>query len=115
MENLNLSDIPATPDYIINDDFTDNRYGWEIVSSTKETAIITSKGYQLENKDKNRWHHFSLFPELESLKDIVIKCRIEVDVDSGLGQVGIIWGFDKSMTRLNKFCLSAQLPDSLPE
>ncbi|MEY3948560.1 MAG: hypothetical protein RL512_1371, partial [Bacteroidota bacterium] len=27
MENLNLSDIPATPDYIINDDFTDNRYG----------------------------------------------------------------------------------------
>ena len=108
MENLNLSDIHATPDYIINDDFTDNRYGWEIVSSTKETAIITSKGYQLENKDKNRWHHFSLFPEIETLSDIIIKCRIEVDVDSGLGQVGMIWGFDKSMTQLNKFCLSAQ-------
>jgi hypothetical protein len=108
MENLNPSDIPATPDYIMNDDFEDNRYGWEIVSSTRETAIITPKGYQLENKDKDRWHHFSLFPEIDSLKDIVIKCRIEVDVDSGLGQVGIIWGFDKSMTRLNKFCLSAQ-------
>jgi hypothetical protein len=108
MENLNLSNMPAIPDYIINDDFTDNRYSWEIVSSTKENAIISSNGYEIENKDKDRWHHFSLFPDIDSLKGIVIKCKLEVDVNSGLGQVGLIWGFDKSMSRLNRFCVSAE-------
>jgi len=108
MKNQNLANTPTPADDIINDNFIDNRYGWEIVDSSKETAALTPDGYEIENKDKDRWHHFSLFPEIDSLKGIVIKCKLEVDVNSGLGQVGLIWGFDKSMSRLNRFCVSAE-------
>jgi len=90
MKNQNLTSSPTPAEYIINDDFIDNRYGWEIVDSSKETAAMTPGGYQIENKDKDRWHHFSLFPEIDSLKGIVIKCKLEVDVNSGLGQVGYV-------------------------
>ena len=101
----NLSSTPA--EHIIKDDFIDNRYGWEIVDSDKETAMLTCDGYLLNNKDKDRWHHFSLFPDLTSLKGIAIKCKLEIESDSGVGQVGLIWGFDTKMSQLNRFCISA--------
>ena len=108
MKNQNLADQSDSPLYIIKDDFIDNRNGWELVESEKETAVFTQKGYLLANKDTDRWHHFSLYPEISSLKNLHIKCQLEVDINSGLGQIGLIWGFDKKSNRLNRFCLSAQ-------
>lgn len=107
MKNQILSSDFIANGFIIKDDFSDNRYGWEIVDSTKEMAHFTTEGYVLANKDLDQWHHFSLYPAAVSLKDILIRCRFEIDSDSGCGQIGLIWGFDSKMTQLNRFCLSA--------
>jgi len=101
----NQSNTPPEP--IIVDDFIDNRNGWEIVDSDKETAQLTPEGYLLNNKDSDRWHHFSLYTGLSSLKDVAIKCKLEIDEASAVGQIGLIWGFDKNFSRLNRFCMSA--------
>lgn len=106
MKNQNLAEQFESSLYIIKDDFLDNRNGWQLVDSDKETAMITPNGYKLVNKDIERWHHFSLYPELVSLKNLHIKCQLEIDADSGLGQIGLIWGFDKNLNRLNRFCMS---------
>lgn len=107
MKNQNLAEQFESSLYIIKDDFLDNRNGWQLVDSDKETALITPNGYMLVNKDLEHWHHFSLYPELASLKNLHIKCQLEIDADSGLGQIGLIWGFDKNLNRLNRFCMSS--------
>jgi hypothetical protein len=92
---------------ILRDDFTDNRHGWEITNSALESAALKEEGYCLENKDRDNWHHFSIVPGLESFKDVLIQCRIEVDPKAGPGQLGLIWGFDQNLRHLNRFCFSS--------
>jgi hypothetical protein len=96
------------PDIILTDSFTDNQNGWEITDTVKEVAALTDQGYHLVNKDVDRWHHFSIFPKFVTLKNLFIQCRIEVNKGIGPGQFGIIWGFDKKLQRLNRFCLSSE-------
>lgn len=100
-ESVNISQV------IIHDDFTDNRNGWQLTDAETESAILTSDGYLLENKDNTRWHHFSIFPDITTLKNILIKCKLEIDIESVPGQAGLLWGFDKNKSQLNRFCLSA--------
>lgn len=92
--------------YIIKDNFSDNRYGWEVVDSPTEKAAIARKGYVLENRNTQRWHHFSLFPALASLRDISIRCSMEIAADSGMGQMGLMWGYNEKLHQINRFCLS---------
>ena len=89
------------------EDFSNNKANWEITKNEAETSTITENGYELKNTDQDRWHHFSVFPKIGNLKNIRIRCLLEVNELSSLGQIGIIWGFDKTLRRLNRFCISS--------
>ena len=93
---------------VLTEDFSDNRLGWELTQNQTESASITESGYHLKNSSMSHWHHFSIFPGIASLQNTRIQCRIEIDPNSGPGQMGLIWGFDKKMSRLNRFCLSTE-------
>ena len=108
MKNLKTADNTDPFEMILKDDFIDNRHGWELSNKNSEKAEITENGYQLENKDSDSWHHFSIFPKIESLKNVLIQCRIELNSHEGPGQFGLIWGFDQKLSRLNRFCLSTE-------
>ena len=108
MKNQKTADKLNPFDIILKDDFIDNRNGWELSNKDTEKAEIAENGYQLENKDSGNWHHFSIFPKVSSLKNVLIQCRIEIDKHEGPGQFGLIWGFDQKLSRLNRFCFSAE-------
>jgi hypothetical protein len=108
MKNQKNVDNAIPFQVILKDEFIDNRHGWELTNSNTEIAALTDQGYSLENKDIDSWHHFSLFPKVDSLKNLLIQCRIEIDSKAGPGQCGIIWGFDSKLRRLNRFCFSTK-------
>ena len=108
MKNQKTADKLNPFDIILKDDFIDNRNGWELSDKDTEKAEIAENGYKLENKDSGNWHHFSIFPKVSLLKNVLIQCRIEIDKHEGPGQFGLIWGFDQKLSRLNRFCFSAE-------
>lgn len=89
------------------DNFSNNNSGWEITNSDSETAIINENGYQLTNHTSERWMRYTLFPKIGDRKNLLIQCELEIDEHSDLGQIGILWGFNESHTRLNRFCISS--------
>ena len=88
------------------ENFSNNNANWEITQNDKESAAITTNGYELKNTDEDVWHHFSVFPEIGNTKNIRMRCLLEIDPKSDLGQIGIIWGFDQKMSNLNRLCIS---------
>ena len=85
--------------------FQNNQNEWEIVDAIDETAYIDEEGYHVSNKNENRWHHFSIHPLISTSKDRIVQCIIELEECNAYGQFGLMWGFDKSLKRVNRFSI----------
>lgn len=89
------------------EDFQANFRGWQEVDNKEEFASIDMDHYILKNRDIDRWHHFSLFPDIPEVTGLYIRTLISIDPESHPGQFGLIWGFDPKMKRLNRFTLTS--------
>jgi hypothetical protein len=96
-------------DVVLEDDFTSRFEGWELVNNEDEQSFIQDSYYWMENKSKSRWMFYHKSMPVSTKDSFIIHAEIElVQTQTGYGQFGLVWGFTKPHTVLNKFVVSTQ-------
>ena len=96
----------ANIETLFYENFSNNNAGWEIVNNDTEAAVITENGYEIKNTDLDEWKRYTLFPNMDSKKNIRMRCTLEIIPGLSIGQIGIMWGFNEKHHQLNRFCIS---------
>lgn len=88
-------------------DFSTNKQHWEKVNNEFEEAKIDKGFYWMKNKSSQQWHYFKTKSPVYHFDHFVFDTSIELLSKNEQGHFGLVWGFDKNMENLNRFCLSA--------
>jgi hypothetical protein len=93
---------------VLEDDFNSHHEGWEIIKDEEEQAFIKDSYYWMENTSISRWMFYHKKMPLNLDENFIIKASIELlHNKQGYGQFGLVWGFDKKHSQLNKFVVSS--------
>jgi hypothetical protein len=92
---------------VIKEDFQTNKRKWEIVNISSEKSEIKDGFYWMENKTSDRWNYYKIKTNIQKQNDFLIDSTFELLSKDEYGHFGIVWGFDKELSYLNKFTISA--------
>lgn len=92
---------------LLREQFSSNKRKWEIIDNKNETAFIDKESYFMENKSVSHWHYYKIKTPLKSKDEFTIETEIQLLSKDQFGHFGLIWGFDKEDSVMNKFTISA--------
>jgi len=91
----------------LKSDFSKGKHQWEQVNNASEESKIDNGYYWMKNKSSHNWHYFKVKSPVSHFENVVFDTSIELISKNEHGHFGLVWGFDKNMEILNRFCLSA--------
>ena len=92
---------------VLREEFVNNKNKWELTDTQTETSIIKDGYYWLNNKSSSRWNYYKLNAPIKLDQDFMLDASIELLGKNQFGHFGLVWGFDKEISVLNRFTLSA--------
>ena len=92
---------------VLKEDFKNNKRKWEVVNIDSEKSEIKDGFYWMENKKSSRWNYYKIKSTVKKDQNFIIDTYIELISKNEYGHFGVVWGFDKKISYLNKFTVSA--------
>ena len=101
--------INKSKSIVIVERFKSNDNNWEEVDNSTEFAKIENNRYFMENRDVWSWKYYDIDASINKYENFIIEARLRIEKIREIGQLGIVWGFDKNHEILNRFTIAADL------
>jgi hypothetical protein len=91
---------------VFKDDFENTDSNWEQTNKSMEQSFIKDAFYWMKNFETFGWKFYHLPMPKGLIKNFTISTQIELLKHPGYGQFGLVWGFKKPHSILNRFVVS---------
>lgn len=91
---------------LLNENFADNRQGWEEIENKGESALVRKGAYHLKNKTTDTWNYYDRSNVYDKKQAFLISLSFRVIDPGPMGNFGLLWGYNQQADVFNKFVLN---------